>query len=265
MTQNIYFWMAAICALVGGIFTCLKFFLPLLSKWLKKRHRTKYGIIAHAFPYVFAPDPYLHVQFSDGESVPFKLHGFAVEIKGNTDDPYEIIGVELRLNGIDLSKSFLDGWSQSTELDKEIMPEQIKKAYCAVNIPVIHDKKLVANSFDNKGFKLTKNKKVIFFTPIQNPIFALATMIPDCISIVAITTEGGKMIVSGHHLWAEFKETFDNWKDEFIDPNYLSRITLHTVRKHMPFNSKLINTVNDKPILFAERQTMSEISKNHEV
>ena len=252
MTQDSYWWIAGISALGVFLITLTKALWSPLSKIWKIRQRYKYGIKATSSPYVFAPDPHLYFNLPNDEKMPYKLHGFAVELTGNSDDPYEIIGVELRLNGVDLSAKILAGWSQSTELDKEIIPEQVKNAFSAVEMRLVHDKSLLSNSSNSNGFKLTKNKKVKFFTPIRIPIIAIAVTIPNSVTIVARTTEGDKTILSGQHLWTELKEIFDKWKHELLDPNYVCQITVHTTRKHMPLNSSLINTVNDKPIQFIE-------------
>jgi len=254
MTQNWYWWLAGIAAFGMFIITLIKAAFPPLSRHWNKRQRDKHGINATAFPQVFAPDPLLHVKLPTGEIIPYKLHGFAVELTGNADEPYEVVGVELRLNGVDLSSRFMEGWSQSTDSDKEIIPEHIKDSFCAVEMRLEHGKALVSNSSDNNGFKLAKNKKVRFFTPIQIPIVALAVTIPNCVSIVARTTEGDKTVLSGQHLWSQLKETFDNWKLEPLDPDYECRITLHTTRRQMPINTRMVNTLNDKPITIVEKR-----------
>lgn len=248
MTQELYGIMAVAISAIVAVITFAK--NPIRSLCVSI-YRRRYGIKAEPGLYVFAPDEHpVYKDLESGKTIPYKLHGLKVDIIGKAVDPYEVIGVSFRIKGVDLSNTFMEGWSAATPDDKAIVGKYVKNAYFDIAMRLEHKKQLVGNKNDLAGLRLERKKKVRFFMPIPFPGVNYALALPDSLAIVAHTTEGDKLLCGGRSVYTLVQQGFASWKTEPCDPGYPWQMVVHTIREKFPANTKMVNTYNDKPVSF---------------
>ena len=78
------------------------------------------------------------------------------------------------------------------------------------------------------------------------PILGYILALPDVVSIIAITTEGEKMLINGSKISKIFSAVYESSNKQPTD--FPFRINCHTFGRNLPSASNLIGTYNDRHI-----------------
>jgi hypothetical protein len=176
----------------------------------------------------------------------------AICLTGKSDEPYEIIKVILKIRGIDFIDRFLEGFQSAAPMvgaAHEIyqrVPDAIEKSGVDIAFALEHNNSLMYNNSDLTGERLAKNQTLRFFMSINCPFINCILSFPD-ISIVAVTTEGEKLLFFGQEISDLYAYVFRDWGRGPWVQDFNWRISVHTFFPHLP-DTTMIGTTNDRTI-----------------